>query len=111
MSEKDGHGIQSKKGAKSFVVGESFISCPDRTFGRPYCFLPYPRSSFSSSSSSSSLITTARPLSSFVWNTVFVRGEGTIERGRMVKKGRRSKRGGLVWLLYGQTAWYSGRTV
>lgn len=54
MSEKDGHGIQSKKGAKSFVVGESFISCPDRTFGRPYCFLPYPRSSFSSSSSSSS---------------------------------------------------------
>lgn len=30
----------------------------------------------------------------------------------MVKKGRRSKRGGLVWLLHGQqAAWYSGRTV
>lgn len=38
MSEKTESGV--KKGAKSFVVGESFISCPDRTFGRPYCFLP-----------------------------------------------------------------------
>lgn len=34
-------------------VEESFISCSDRTFGRPYCFLPYPHSSFSSSFSTS----------------------------------------------------------